>query len=77
MTARPLTGNHYISETEVLQLDQPEAIATISGTWDLAMLGDEREHVLRQFLQLTGGPSVTGSGGYGAFVNKPTVRGAD
>lgn len=71
MTARPLTGNHYISETEVLQLDQPEAIATISGIWDLAMIGNEREHVRRRFLSLTGAPSVTGLSAYGAFVNQP------
>jgi hypothetical protein len=55
----------------VLVLD--EAVASISGTWDLPMVGAEELDVEHSYQMETDGPSVTLSDFEGAFVERDNV----
>lgn len=58
-------------EDEFLLLDKK--IESISGVWDLPMLGSEELDVLHLYQSLTGGPEITLTNLEGAFVERGDV----
>jgi hypothetical protein len=53
----------------VLRCD--DDLATLTGVWDLPMIGNERLEVEHQYQGMTGGPAVTLQGLDGTFVDGP------
>ncbi len=47
-----------------------EKVTTITGIWDLSMIGNERLDIEHRYQMITGGPEVTLSGMDGAFVER-------
>lgn len=63
-----------INKNEVLQHDYDDSITSLSGIWDLPMIGGERLDVEHMYQQLTDGPEVTLTCLDGAFVKRPDGR---
>lgn len=51
-------------------LNLSDKVVTITGVWDLSMIGNERLDIEHAYQNLTGGPEVTLQGIDGAFVHK-------
>lgn len=51
-------------------LNLSDKVVTITGVWDLSMIGNERLDIEHAYQNLTGGPAVTLQGIDGAFVHK-------
>lgn len=62
----PLLQGLNIDDKRYLNID--EGIGTITGTWDLSMIGNESLDVEQRYQMLTGGPEVTGNYLEGSFV---------
>ena len=68
----PVKGDADISESEVFQIDRPDApFALVEGVWDLAMIGNDRNDVSSRLQTLLGGPELRPYGSDGAFVKRP------
>jgi len=69
-TVRLYKGPMFFSaggaESHVLELE--EAVSTLSGVYDLPMLGDELQEIEHRYQKLTNGPDVTVEGLDGSFI---------
>ena len=71
-TMSPVKGDADISESEVFQIDRPDApFALMEGVWDLAMIGNERNDISSHLQTLLGGPELNPHGSGDAFVTRP------
>lgn len=65
---RPLLMSLVIEEGKFLNLEQE--VTSLTGVWDLTMLGAERLDIEHKYQQLTGGPEVTLAVFEGTFVSQ-------
>ena len=66
-TEKALNGISYF-DNKVINYDDDEKVYSLSGVWDLAMIGGERIDIEYKYHQLTGGPDVELLNIDGSFV---------
>lgn len=64
----PILRSLNIDDERYLKLSNE--VVTITGVWDLSMIGNEQLDIEHAYQNLTGGPAVTLQGIDGAFVHK-------
>lgn len=64
----PILRSLKIDDERFLTLS--DKVVTITGVWDLSMIGNEQLDIEHAYQNLTGGPAVTLQGMDGAFVHK-------
>lgn len=64
----PIPRSLKIDEERFLTMS--DEVVTITGVWDLSMIGNEQLDIEHAYQNLTGGPAVTLQGIDGAFVHK-------
>lgn len=64
----PILRSLNIDDERFLTLS--DKVVTITGVWDLSMIGNEQLDIEHAYQNLTGGPAVTLQGIDGAFVHK-------